>query len=775
VSARSNLGLVGRSWATASIVVTVVIANAAAVGLWKNATAGTPVFEDTAYGLPALREGRWWTFLTGMFFARQFALAVVVLVVVAATAIVYERRVGHLRTLLIIVGGQFAATFATALLLWPFDDGRWAWADDLGHRLDLGISAGGLALAGALTAVVQPVWRHRARVGIWAYLIAMVLNSGQLWDVEHLVGFTVGAIAGPFLIGRMPRRPQLRFGPRTQRATVALVVASFAVTALVEGLLPGNGGPFHFDAPAQASSGLTLSLVISSLLLVVSADSLRRGRRIGWAFVTTLTAITFVVVLAADASAERTADLVLYGAQLVLLAVTVRAFSARSGQQAIRRAGLRLAHVVAVLFVYTAIGFSVMQDEFTPVARPAEMITEFLSRLVFVSSGNIEPTTTAARWFIGSIGAVWLTVVAATIAGLLYSSRRPLPAREQDERLRVLLRQHHSSNIGWMLTWRGITVWFTADGRTAIGYKVVGSVALCLADPVGPIAEREAALRDFDGYCFEHGWVPCLFAAGQPSADIAPLLGWKAIQVAEDSVIRLDHLEFTGKPWQTVRTALHKAEREGITLVATTWAESKPVVTDQLRAISGGWVSGKALPEMGFTLGTLREADDPDVRLHLAVDADQTIEGFTSWMPVADNGQVIGWTLDLMRRRDRGFRPVMEFLIATSALRFKDDGYQFVSLSAAPLANAPAELREKSDQQLLQKILDFLARTLEPYYGFQSLFAFKQKFQPEHQPMYLVFPDETALAEIGVAIARAYMPDAKLLDWFRIAYDGVSR
>ena len=70
-----------------------------------------------------------------------------------------------------------------------------------------------------------------------------------------------------------------------------------------------------------------------------------------------------------------------------------------------------------------------------------------------------------------------------------------------------------------------------------------------------------------------------------------------------------------------------------------------------------------------------------------------------------------------------------------------------------------------SDEQVLQKLLDFLGDALEPYYGFQSLFPFKRKFQPELRPMYLVFPDETALAEIGIAVARAYMPDATLKDW----------
>jgi hypothetical protein len=39
--------------------------------------------------------------------------------------------------------------------------------------------------------------------------------------------------------------------------------------------------------------------------------------------------------------------------------------------------------------------------------------------------------------------------------------------------------------------------------------------------------------------------------------------------------------------------------------------------------------------------------------------------------------------------------------------------------------------------------------------------------------MYLVFPDETALAEIGIAVARAYVPDAGLVDWLKMTRDMV--
>jgi phosphatidylglycerol lysyltransferase len=219
---------------------------------------------------------------------------------------------------------------------------------------------------------------------------------------------------------------------------------------------------------------------------------------------------------------------------------------------------------------------------------------------------------------------------------------------------------------------------------------------------------------------------------------------------------------------------MNKAGKQDITLQVLKWADARPVVTDQLYAISQGWVSDKSVPEMGFTLGTLREADDPEVRLHIAVDADGTVEGFTSWMPVSRDGDIVGWCLDLMRRRDDGFRSVMEFLIGASAMQLKEEGYEFLSLSAAPLAKAPDQLNAQSDQRVLQRLLDFLGDALEPYYGFRSLLAFKAKFQPQFAPMYLLFPEEVALLEIGIAIARAYMPDATAWDWAKMSAEMVT-
>jgi lysylphosphatidylglycerol synthetase-like protein (DUF2156 family) len=176
----------------------------------------------------------------------------------------------------------------------------------------------------------------------------------------------------------------------------------------------------------------------------------------------------------------------------------------------------------------------------------------------------------------------------------------------------------------------------------------------------------------------------------------------------------------------------------------------------QLSDISEEWVADKDLPEMGFTLGGLDELHDPAVHLMIAVDENGRIEGVTSWLPTYRAGTVIGWTLDFMRRRPDSINGVMEFLIAESATRMRDDGIEFMSLSAAPLAHTA--VAGESELTGLDRILGFLSASLEPVYGFRSLLKFKRKFQPELHPLIMAYPDPVQLPAIGIALVRAYLP-----------------
>lgn len=178
---------------------------------------------------------------------------------------------------------------------------------------------------------------------------------------------------------------------------------------------------------------------------------------------------------------------------------------------------------------------------------------------------------------------------------------------------------------------------------------------------------------------------------------------------------------------------------------------------------------------MGFTLGGLAEVDDDDTRLLLAVDAEGTVQAVTSWMPIHRDGAVVGLTLDVMRRREGGFRPAMEFLIARAALDAQAEGLEILSLSGAPLARSglvtedPDAAAHVPTSTLLDPVLEVLGNLLEPVYGYRSLLAFKAKFAPRFVPLYLAVPDIVDAPTVGLAIARAYLPDLGAADAARFA------
>ena len=343
-----------------------------------------------------------------------------------------------------------------------------------------------------------------------------------------------------------------------------------------------------------------------------------------------------------------------------------------------------------------------------------------------------------------------------------------VPGEDERSRASALLRADGGVNhLAWMTTWPENRWFFSQDGGEGyVAYQAHAGVALGLCDPVAATAaERSDLLQTFADSVQAAGLLPCLFSVTQETADHAATRHWRTVQVAEEAVIELPGLRFAGKAWQDVRTALNQAAKQGLTHRLVPLAKQPRGVQVQVRAISEQWVGDKGLPEMGFTLGGLEEAMDPDVRVGLAVDADGTVHGVTSWMPAygPGGGEPRGWTLDVMRRLPGGFRHTMEFLIASACLTFKDEGAEFVSLSGVPLARA-GEAPDDADRGVLDAFLDTLGTRLEPYYGFRSLQAFKSKFQPSHAPLYLVFPDEAALPRIGLALSRAYLPEAGVRD-----------
>ena len=695
------LRVIQRTPLTACLVLTLLVVGITTNTLIFTATEDQPWFPTVGTGLPAFAEGRWYTIATAIFFVTHPAVFLVTIPFVIGGLGWAEWQFGTLRAAAIFVGGHVVGVLGSAAVIWVTALTGWEWALEVAQAYDVGPSCGALAALVFAIATLPSPWRLRARLAVVTWVAISMLYLGRVDDVAHSAAL-VGALAVSGLLTAF-RRPIGRPTQREWRLLALFGLISIGAIQVIDLVVPYDG-PLGSNTPTASAIDVAIDVIMIALL----ANGIRSGYRVAW-----------VITLALGAFNLLTAGLV---AALLPLLVSEGIIASAS----------------------EAWGF---------VLAPA-ILWLALMALLITAHGAFRVRFRASR---RTLGAAAIT-------------------RDQ---LADTIRRLGGGTISWMGTWRGnervaVTAQRTsadpsqasapgaAASAGAIAYQSWAGVAIMLGDPIVASGEEARALAEFERVAEQAGLIPCAFSVSAATAAARPP-GWRAVIVAEDTIVDLPGLKFAGKPWGAVRTALNRAGREGMTFRMARLAEEPWRVLAQVRAISEQWSGDKSLPEMRFTLGTVEEALDPEAYVGLAFDGDGNLHGVTSWLPVyapsAGEPRIAGWTLDLMRRRDGAFPPVMEFLIASSAQWFSDQGYEFVSLSGAPLVRP-----EGAETGPVDQVLEQIGGLIEPLYGFKSLHRFKQKFNPRHESLYLLFRDEGDLPRIGIAITRAYLPDASLRD-----------
>ena len=738
-------------------------------------------------GGSSLADGHLWAPVTAAFFAGDLAIYIGVTILLLIVGSICERRWGSLRmlwmSLLIQVVGMLLGVGLVALADAVFD---WNWADYLSSsEPEVGASPLIAGLLLAFSGGLSALWRRRIRVGVLTVCLVAMLYGGQLQDVLRmstaLVGMAVGAV---FL--HVGSRHVTSPSRRETRVLVAVVIAAtalgpilVAVTGEIEGPLSALAdlyvGPKAYSTEDRDLAEILMALVPALLVLVLAAG-LRRGRRFAW----WATMLFHVVLLAVggfyavdyyewavendllDEDFSWIAWLLplvlLPLAVIALLLVTRRSFTVLAPAGVYRRLALVVLGVLAGLWAIFVLLGALLASHFTPEPTVGDLVVAFPLRLLpngylYIIEPSFEPATLLARTLVE-----WMPLVVwgVILSGLLRSFVVARVESDADDRRRAreILERGGTTALSYLTTWEGNSYWFSADGQSFVAYRVEGGVAITTGDPIGPADSLEETVDEFVAFCSVEGWTPCLYSTTEAVKRATDKLGWPSLQVAEETVLPLGKLAFTGKKFQDVRSSISRAGKSGVVAEWLNYPHAPLSVRAQIQAISEEWVSDKALPEMGFTLGGLDELDDPAVRCLIAVDHDRTIHGITSWMPCYRDGVPVGWTLDFMRRRGEGFKGVMEFLIGSAALDLQKEGAEFVSLSGAPLAQA------HPDEELagVQHLLEIVGRTMEPVYGFRSLLKFKAKFQPVYRPMYMCYPEVAVLPRIGLGISHAYLP-----------------
>ena len=553
------------------------------------------LLDAVAYGVPAFSAGRWWTPATGVLFAQTPLQYAPTLGSFVLLCGFAEYRMGTRRAAGTAVVTQLAGVLGAAAFLAIVSGHGWLWADQTVLTRDVGFSAGALGAASAATVTLSAPWRGRARIALATYVVVSFVYVGVLWDLEHLLAVAVGLALGPRLVASRRGGRAGLARPRLTRLTRREYRLLAAGSFVVSGLAALIAPLAEAGGPLATGMPGTEAVFASGPVFTVLWLLVAAGLRRG------------------RRRAWRVAVFVTVGSLVALLVLAV------------------------VLAVRSEPGWPVL----------TYMLAFTLGQLAILVAGRrafANPSRRRSRRIPGSPLA--------------------LPCEDERGRARALLESRGTPNrLAWMTTWPENRWYLPAEGTDEPGYvayRVHAGVALGLCDPVAATPEqRGRLLRGFADRMEAAGLVPCLFSVTAEAARVSRDLSWQVLQVAEEAVIDLPALTFKGKAWQDVRTALNRAATQGVTHRLVHLAGEPRGIQVQVRAISEQWTGDKGLPEMGFTLGGVDEALDPRVRVGLAVDAEGTVHGVTSWMPAysTDGGSPTGWTLDVMRRARTGSAP----------------------------------------------------------------------------------------------------------------------
>ncbi len=291
---------------------------------------------------------------------------------------------------------------------------------------------------------------------------------------------------------------------------------------------------------------------------------------------------------------------------------------------------------------------------------------------------------------------------------------------------------------------RDKAVLFDDERQGFVMYGVQGRTWVALGDPVGPADRMPDLIRGFLEKCHDFDGVPVFYEVRSDHLRQYADLGLTYVKLGEEARVDLATFTLAGGHWSKHRQNLRRLERCGVTFQVIPRADAA-MVMDRLRAVSDEWLAGRAGGEKGFSLGSF--STDYLSRFDIAVmERDGEIIAFANlW----SGFQRVELATDLIRHTRSAPPETMEALLVHVMAWGKTHGYRWFSLGVAPLSG----LERSPVAPFWGRVGSFLYTHGGAFYRFQGLRAFKQKFHPQWEPRYLVYPGGLGLPRIVVDVS----------------------
>lgn len=337
------------------------------------------------------------------------------------------------------------------------------------------------------------------------------------------------------------------------------------------------------------------------------------------------------------------------------------------------------------------------------------------------------------------------TLLVLAIIFLLRGSRKPvaLPTEAELDEVATVVAAQSGTEAHLALMGDKSLLW--NDERTAfVMYSVRGRTWVALGDPVGPESQRPELAWRFYELVDQFGGSTVFYHIPANSLPMYLQIGLTPVKLGDAAHIALSEFSFEGPKYKHLRQASNRFEREEYQFEVIP-REAVPGVIARLREVSDEWLAEKNTSEKRFSLGYF---DEPYMLCfsQAVVKKEGVILAFANLLETDTKREL---SIDLMRHVTEIPNGIMDYLFGQLMLWGSHQGYESFSLGVAPLSG----LDDHPLAPIWNRVGNALFSHGEHFYNFEGLRHYKNKFHPEWEPVYLLYPGGMSLPRILLDLA----------------------
>jgi phosphatidylglycerol lysyltransferase len=346
----------------------------------------------------------------------------------------------------------------------------------------------------------------------------------------------------------------------------------------------------------------------------------------------------------------------------------------------------------------------------------------------------------APRFLRASVGVVLLLFLFSIQRLLRPAPEEPdPPALAEVEHAGVILRTERNSQANLALL-GDKPLLFSPSGRAFLMYGVEGRSWIAMGDPVGADDEKQELIWRFREMCDLHAGWPVFYEVQRQNLHFYLDLGLTLLKIGEEARVELPSFSLEGRKRKWMRYTQRRLESDGCSFEIT----KSETIIEELRTISDSWLTEKRTREKGFSLGFFSEQYLRRCDIAVVRRGEQIVAFSNLW-----NGAGEELSVDLMRHIPEAPAGVMDYMFVSLILWGQEHGFRWFNLGMAPLSG----LENRTLGTLWSRVGSLAYRFGENFYNFQGLRQYKEKFDPEWEPMYLASPGGLVLPRILTNLA----------------------